>query len=107
MVAQPGKSPGANSGRAKSDTSPQYSAGCALNTCRPLPTRASMQATLIQCIQRNGQRWRNTVRHSYAGAGRTGSMPRSYPKSVSPNAGGGSRDFAVEVVLVAAQDLHV
>src|SRR5690606_1583344 len=107
MVAQPGKSPGANSGRAKCETSPQYSAGCALNTCRPLPTRASMQTRLIQCIHRNGQRWRRTVRHSYAGAGRTGSMPRSYPNSFSPVRGLPGRDFAVQVVLVAAHDFHV
>ena len=57
----------ASSGVSKCEASPQYSAGCALRICRPLPTMASMQARLSQCISRSGQRWRTMVRISKRG----------------------------------------
>ncbi len=47
-----------SAGLAKSESSPQYRAGCAMKICRPLPTSANRQATLSQCMIRTGSRCR-------------------------------------------------
>ena len=45
-------------GREPIESSPQYSAGCALKMFSPLISKTVRHTTLIQCISRTGRRWR-------------------------------------------------
>ena len=113
------------------EATPQYSAGCALKICSPLPTSASMHSRLIQCIgtqrrampqhrapfealRHGGHATRNqgstpsaTSFASAAGYCRGAGLAHQQAVTASNGCAMAGRDFAVEVVLVAAQDLDV